>query len=356
MTMEFHEVASIFPLMGGAELAELTADIAEHGLREPIWLHHGQIIDGRNRYLACQKADAEPRFVVWDGKGSLTAFVVSLNLHRRHLTESQRAMVGARIKPMFEDEAKERQGQRTDLKPNIVANWPQGSKSRDQAAAAVNVSPRSVERASVVLRSGIPDLVSAVGSGTIAVSAAAKIAKLPEAEQIEAIAPKPHVANNSGCNEWYTPKAFIDAAVAVMGGIDLDPASSEAANKVVGASNFYSIEDDGLAQPWLGRVFLNPPYASDLVGRFAAKLVEHMECGDVSEAIILVNNATETAWFRAIIGVASVVCFPSARIRFWSPDPAKMGAPLQGQAVIYCGDHAARFDEVFSELGWTATV
>jgi len=65
-------------------------------------------------------------------------------------------MVGARIKPMFEDEAKERQGQRTDLKPNIVANWPQGSKSRDQAALAVNVSPRSVERAPVEVPSPTP--------------------------------------------------------------------------------------------------------------------------------------------------------------------------------------------------------
>jgi N6-adenosine-specific RNA methylase IME4/ParB-like chromosome segregation protein Spo0J len=176
--VKFHDAASIFPLMGETEVQGLADDIRENGLREPIWLHpDGSVLDGRNRWAACGLAGVEPTFRTWDGKGSIIAFVVSLNLHRRHLDESQRAMVGARIKPMFEAEARERQGTRTDLQ----ANLPESSRgqSRDQAASAVNVSARSVESAAKVIASAVPELTKAVDQGRVKVSLAAKLADKP---------------------------------------------------------------------------------------------------------------------------------------------------------------------------------
>ena len=162
---------------------------------------------------------------------------------------------------------------------------------------------------------------------------------------------KPHVAYNSGNNEWYTPKEFIEAATAVMGCIDLDPASSEIANKTVCAKQIYTIEDNGLEKPWFGKVWLNPPYASDLIGKFSEKVVD--ELGNIKQAIVLVNNATETEWFYGMATNATAICFPKSRVKFYTPD-GKTGAPLQGQAIIYFGENVNRFINVFDEKGWCA--
>jgi len=104
----FHPASALFPIMADDELAELAKDIKENGLVEAIVLHEGLVLDGRNRLEACKRAGVNPHFVDWDGGGSPTLYVLSKNLHRRHLTTSQRAVIAAESMPMLQEEAKKR--------------------------------------------------------------------------------------------------------------------------------------------------------------------------------------------------------------------------------------------------------
>ena len=166
-----HPVAEAFPMMAGADFDRLVEDIRRHGLREPIWLDgEGRILDGRNRDRACRLAAVPPAYRVYDG-GDPTAFVVSLNLHRRHLSESQRAMVAARLVNI----------RRGDVGRNHEISEAQICVS--EASDLVNVSNRSVNNARRVRDRGSALLQDAVDQGLVAVSDAVVVVDRPPEEQ-----------------------------------------------------------------------------------------------------------------------------------------------------------------------------
>lgn len=360
--MQVHPVANVFPMMSDAEIDDLARDILENGQREPVWMYQGQVIDGRNRMAACERIGRPPTTREFLGADDeLLPFVISLNLKRRHLSESQRAMVAANIATM-------RHG--GDRVSEQAANLPVATQA--EAAEMLNVSERSVRTAVKVRDDAPPEVVQAVQAGALSVSLAAEVADLPpEAQEVVATAPveqmrevareevkRAHVANNSGNNEWYTPAEFISRARTVMGGIDLDPASSEVANRAVGATRFYTAEDDGLVHEWRGRVWMNPPYAQPLIGQFCEKLADEVSAQNVEQAVVLVNNGTETQWFQTLLNQATAVCFPKGRVRFIDPEGKPSGAPLQGQAVLYFGANTQEFARAFDSLGrvcWTVS-
>lgn len=185
-----------------------------------------------------------------------------------------------------------------------------------------------------------------------AVAAAKEVAgEVTTAAMLRVANGAPHVSHNSGENEWYTPPEIIEAARRVMGGIDCDPASSEIANRVVAAETYYIAAENGLVQQWRGRVWMNPPYSQPLCGLFCAAAASKCEAGELDQACVLVNNATETVWFQGLLAVASAVCFLKGRVRFIDPDGNSSGAPLQGQAVIYLGANARAFADEFRRMG-----
>lgn len=175
-------------------------------------------------------------------------------------------------------------------------------------------------------------------------------AEEPEAEPAAAEALPVSQRADYESDEWYTPREYIDAARAVMGGIDLDPATSEMAQTVVQATVYLTRFDDGLRQVrWLHqRIWLNPPYSNP--APWIEKLVREHQAGPFcTEAIVLVNNATETSWFQMLLE-RFPVCLPARRLAFWRHDHANVGA-RQGQAFFYLGPNVAKFQEVFSQFG-----
>lgn len=150
-------------------------------------------------------------------------------------------------------------------------------------------------------------------------------------------------------DEWYTPAEYIEAARTVLGEIDLDPASCEAANQTVRAGRYLTKADDALTQTWHGRVWLNPPYSTPLIKHFVSKLIDQYESGSVTEAIILTNNSSDTGWFHDLLS-RYPACFTRGRAQFWRPDSSTFGA-RQGQTLFYLGDDFEAFRFVFNKIG-----
>ena len=223
-----HPAADLFPMLGDEQLAELAADIHLRGLVEPIVTITVDgailILDGRNRYRACFAAGVEPRTVPWDGTGgSPTGFVLAKNIHRRHLTPSQRAAIAVDLLPMLEAEARERQvaaAAATNARVHLalVEDVPEPSgetvvrgRSRDIAASALGVSGRSVGDAKAIAEAA-PEVLVEVKAGNLSIPEGKRIAALPGPEERkEAIA---DAKSGKGARKEPIPKAADPAPVA----------------------------------------------------------------------------------------------------------------------------------------------
>lgn len=224
---KYHEVADIFPLMTGEEFDALKADIAVNGQREPIWLHpDGSIIDGRNRHRACIDLGIAPHFRTWDGNGSLVAFVVSLNLHRRHLTSGQKAIIAAEILPMLEAEAKERQREAGEqfgrgMNDRLLKNLSNlsgtdddrnGSTAAAQVAQITGTNRTYVSEAKSLLQNA-PDLAEQVKAGEIKITEARR--QLAQRQKQEA----PPLPTNK-YRVWYADPPWAYGNAGVIGETD----------------------------------------------------------------------------------------------------------------------------------------
>lgn len=152
-------------------------------------------------------------------------------------------------------------------------------------------------------------------------------------------------------DEWYTPSAIIESARTLMGGIDIDPASCAAAQKSIRAGAYLTKEDDALRNDirWAGRMWLNPPYSIPLITLFVDKAISEYEAGNVTEAVILTNNSSDTVWFHALLS-RFPACFTRGRVKFWRPNHDVFGA-RQGQTIFYMGDNVDGFIAEFGTHG-----
>ncbi len=308
----------VMPNLSAEDYEALKTDIAERGVQVPVeYDESGNILDGYHRTRACQ----ELGIIEWPkvirrgfSEEQKRVHARKLNMARRHLTQEQKREL-VRQQLMETPEVSDR-----------------------QIGKELGVSDKTVgtQRKGLQARAEIPHLDKIRGA---------------DGKAYPIVARRPHVANNSGNNEWYTPSEYIEAARCVLGEIDLDPASSALANETVRAKLYFTAEENGLDKEWAGRVWINPPYSAELLVKFCKKIVFHVQNGDIPQAIVLVNNATETNWFNLLVRKATAVVFPKGRVKFVTQE-GKMGSPLQGQAVLYFGPNPSEFLKQFKPMGW----
>lgn len=365
-----HRYADIIPMMNEDDFNRLMEDVRENGLQEPIWLYEGKILDGRNRYKACQELGIAPELRNYQGTKPLE-FVLSLNLARRHLNSSQCAFVALEVERVLAEEAKERQlaNLKQYSEPNTVKEKiPEREQekpepqARDKAASIVgNTNARYVQDAKKIEREA-PAVKELVMAGTVNMADAVKLTKLEPDKRAVAVerikqgeSPKDNILHSSDSNEWYTPARYADLAKKVMGDIDLDPASCIAANQSIQAKRIFDIEDDGFSRNWSGRVWLNPPYGRGEDGSnqaaWSKKLIDEYKAGRVTEGMLLVNAATGNKWFADLWEFP--ICFVDHRIRFISPR-GDYSQPTHSSVIVYLGSNESRFVELFSEIGTVA--
>jgi len=308
--MEFHPLCLLLSFREEVvdELAEL---MTSHGWypQEHITVYEGQILDGRHRYLAAQKAGVEPQFMDFVGdRTAAVAFVFGVNAMSRHfsIADKREFFLNARNSGFWEKRDSHTSNMRGDDLPL----------SHQDIADVLGVAQRTVKRW--------------------------------ESERVSP--PLPIRTTTSGDDEWYTPAKYIDLARGVMGEIDLDPASCEQGQQNVQAKKFFTQEDDGLEQYWEGRVWMNPPYSKGLMDKFVTKLCAECEAGHVTEAIVLTHNFSDTGWFRKLWDGASAVCLTYGRIKFESPDGVG-SSPTSGHAFFYFGPNPAKFKIAFADIG-----
>jgi ParB family chromosome partitioning protein len=357
------ELKALIPPLAPEELAQLEANILADGCRDPLVTWQGILIDGHNRFAICSKHGLTFQTVEREfaDRQDAELWMIGNQMGRRNLENIDKVPLLERKREILAGQAKARQIRKPA--DSVPENLPEQAKeTRDAVAAEIGVSGKTYDALRKVSNEGTDELKQAVRDKKVGASTAADIAQLPAETQreiaslptrkeiVEEVKKHVHVAQNSGENEWYTPPQFIESARLVMGSIDTDPASNPIANATVKATRFFTKDEDGLQQKWEGNVWMNPPYAQPLMSQFAEAISEKFESGEIEQAIILVNNATETQWFQRMASVASAVCFPKSRVKFLDPN-GKPGAPLQGQAIIYMGDSKRVFRDEFRKYG-----
>ena len=343
------EFRDLIPPLSTEEFAGLEASIKREGCRDAIVLWGNTLIDGHNRFEICTRHGIafQTRALLAEDRRAAMIWIIRNQFDRRNLNPAQRMDLALLLKAEIQVQAQARMKAGKAVDP--VQNSAQG-RTRDEVAKLAGVSHDTLSKYEKVKATAAPEVLEAVRADEISVSRAAEIAKLPANEQVEAVR-IPRVTLNTGNFEWYTPSDIIEAAREVMGSIDTDPASCEFANRTVKAGQYFTKEQDGLTQPWSGNVWMNPPYSQPLITQFCESVTTKYANGEITQAIVLCNNTTETVAAHMLFHNAGAACFTKGRIKFVNPVDPDKAAPTQGQMIIYLGPNVEAFARAFGQFG-----
>lgn len=157
------------------------------------------------------------------------------------------------------------------------------------------------------------------------------------------------INQDSGNCEWYTPDSIVDCARLVMGSIDLDPASSEVANRKVKASIFYTEKDNSLEKEWVGNIWMNHPFSRENNKLFVKKIVGEHELGNINQACCITFAATSEKWFQPLLAYPQ--CYIHGRTNYFMPDGTLKKGVTKGSVVTYIGENISEFKKYFSKIG-----
>lgn len=156
-----------------------------------------------------------------------------------------------------------------------------------------------------------------------------------------------YINQDSGNFEWYTPIDIVERARKTMGSIDLDPFSSEVANKRVGANQYYDC--NGFENEWFGNVWVNHPFSKENNQRIFNKISKEYFDGRIKQACVITFASTSEKWFKGFLD--SPICFIYGRTNYFLPNGEKKSGVTKGSCVTYFGDNIESFIENFSEIG-----
>jgi hypothetical protein len=159
--------------------------------------------------------------------------------------------------------------------------------------------------------------------------------------------PVPTTVETGEC-DYYTPPLYVESARTVLGSIDLDPASSDLANRMVKATRYYTIEEDGLRQEWAGNIFLNPPWGG-AARNFVARALQEYRGGRINQAVIVLSaEYTDRQWMKAL-GILDrfPFCLTDHRVNYYNMG----GSPTAGTLFIYLGTNVQGFVDAFTDWG-----
>jgi hypothetical protein len=328
-----HPAADLFPMLPEDALDSLAADIKGRGLLHPlVVLPDGTLLDGRNRAEACRRAGVTPTTTVYTGDDPV-GYVMSVNLERRHLNEDERGFLAVQLLPMLEEQARLRMLAGKPVNP--TANWPEGSRTEREsvaeAARTVNVAPRRVKRAKRISEQA-PDLIPEVIAGRMSMSKAETKAK----ERAAGI-------SDADADAWFTPPWVFDS-MAPRVTFDLDVcAPRNAAHRTVPAVNYFTEDDDGLAQPWEGLVWCNPPYSQPET--WADRMIGH------GNGVLLVHMPNNAKWMvRAQLAATSIR--PIQSMHFVRPNGQEQRPGYSLMLLAYGDDAAYLIESVSGPMVW----
>jgi len=322
----------VMPALSQQEYEELEADILKRGVQVPLEFDEaGNVLDGYHRLKICEEHGLGYPSIIRAGmtEEEKIEHAWKLNLARRHLTREQRRELVLRLRR--EGQTYRAIGERLGVS-DVQA-------IRDvRYSVATNVATE------------LPDRIEGKDGKSYQAQKTA-IFKPPKEEVHQPVAA---TVFSSKVDEYYTPSKYIEAVRQVLGGIDLDPASCELAQKTVRAKAYYTKADDGLSRQWSGRVFLNPPYGTtggqSNQGIWAQRLIGEHQAGNVTAAILLVKAALGYQWFENIWRDWPV-CFARERLSFGMPDGTSDGQSKQATALFYFGKNVELFTETFRQFG-----